>query len=138
MASPGNSAVRVEARALEAVPRDRVHLLPVTIESDGNARVDQYFTPAVRERNGELLVSYRGRALRGRDLPMPPGYVGLVLREDQKPCSDEEERAVSVKSAFSSLTYWNLETRPTPDDTVVMAMGWTQIAQALHAPVGEE
>ncbi|XP_051900907.1 ribonuclease H2 subunit C [Pristis pectinata] len=136
MASSGNSTVRVEAGMLRGAPRDRVHLLPVDIESDGNARVDQYFTPAVQERDGELLVSYRGRALRGRDLPVPAGYVGLVLREDREPCSDEEERTVRVKSAFSSLTYWNLETRPTADDSVVMAMTWPRSPQAIHAPSG--
>ncbi|XP_078064586.1 ribonuclease H2 subunit C, partial [Mustelus asterias] len=86
-----------------------------------------------------LQVSYRGRALRGRDLPVPPGYIGLVLKEDREPSlEEEEERTVRAKSTFSSLTYWNLETPPTADDSVVMALSWTQLADALQAPVEDE
>ncbi|XP_032872088.1 ribonuclease H2 subunit C [Amblyraja radiata] len=138
MAGGGSAPViRVDVRALRELPRDRVHLLPVSIESDGQASVDQYFTPAIHDCGGEMEVSFRGRALRGRELPVPDGFVGLVLKEDQRPCSDGEERALRVKSAFDSLTYWNLESRPTMDDRVAMAMGWPLLAQAIHAAVGE-
>ncbi|XP_069750257.1 ribonuclease H2 subunit C isoform X2 [Narcine bancroftii] len=138
MASSSSSAVRLEVGTMDEAPRDRVHLLPVDIESNGSANVDQYFTPAVQEHKGEMQVSYRGRMLQGRDLLVPSGYVGLVLKEDQQLCAEEEERTVRVKSAYSSLTYWNLESHPTPDDTVVMAMSWPQIAHAVHAPVEGE
>ncbi|XP_059497462.1 ribonuclease H2 subunit C [Stegostoma tigrinum] len=133
-----DSVITVDLSSLKFSARDQLHLLPVAIESDGSAKVEQYFSPAVRHRDGELQVSYRGRALQGRDLPVPPGYVGLVLKEDHKPCLEEEDRNVSVKSSFSSVTYWNLGSPPAEDDSVVMAMGWTQIAEALHAPVEEQ
>ncbi|XP_041037981.1 ribonuclease H2 subunit C isoform X2 [Carcharodon carcharias] len=90
--------------------------------------------PFKRERG----VSFRGRALRGRDLPVPLGYVGLVLKEDHEPCLEEEDRRLRVKSAFSSMTYWNLETPPTADDSVVMVMSWTQLAEAIHGPVEDQ
>lgn len=32
---------------------------------------------------------------------------------------------------FDKLTYWNLETPPNSDDTVVMAMDWPELAEAV-------
>lgn len=32
---------------------------------------------------------------------------------------------------FDKLTYWNLETPPNSDDTVVMAMDWPDLAEAV-------
>jgi len=32
---------------------------------------------------------------------------------------------------FHNFTYWNLETPPTSDDGVVMAMAWPQLAEAV-------
>ncbi|XP_067877989.1 LOW QUALITY PROTEIN: ribonuclease H2 subunit C [Heterodontus francisci] len=138
MVSTGCTVIKVDLRSLKEAPRERLHLLPAEIKTDGDANVDQYFIPAVRERDGGMQVSYRGRALRGQGCPVPPRYVGLVLKEDHEPCLEEEDRAVRIKSAFSSLTYWNLETPPTADDSLVTAMTWTQIAEAVHAPVEDQ
>lgn len=32
---------------------------------------------------------------------------------------------------FDKMTYWNLETPPTSDDRVVMAMDWPELAEAV-------
>ncbi|KAG7214297.1 hypothetical protein INR49_023181 [Caranx melampygus] len=40
------------------------------------------------------------------------------------------DRTVKVSSVFDKLTYWNLETPPNSDDTVVMAMDWPELAEA--------
>lgn len=32
---------------------------------------------------------------------------------------------------FDKLTYWNLETHPNSDDTIVMAMDWPELAEAV-------
>lgn len=34
---------------------------------------------------------------------------------------------------FDKLTYWNLETPPSSDDAVVMAMEWPELAEAVRA-----
>lgn len=36
-----------------------------------------------------------------------------------------------LSSVFDKLTYWNLETPPNSDDTVVMAMDWPELAEAV-------
>lgn len=38
----------------------------------------------------EKTVSFRGRGLRGQDLCCPQGYTGVVLKETNKPGSDQE------------------------------------------------
>ncbi|KAG7230424.1 hypothetical protein INR49_024533 [Caranx melampygus] len=39
-------------------------------------------------------------------------------------------------SVFDKLTYWNLETPPNSDDTVVMAMDWQRLAEAVGGSEG--
>ncbi|KAJ8337976.1 hypothetical protein SKAU_G00369420 [Synaphobranchus kaupii] len=87
----------------------QVHLLPCEIEQDGPAEVSRYFTSAVGDRKHEMSVSFRG--------------------QDHKPTSDQEDRTVRVSSVFHRFTYWNLETPPTSDDGVVMAMAWPELAR---------
>ncbi|KAL1262033.1 hypothetical protein QQF64_007298 [Cirrhinus molitorella] len=96
-----------------------------------------FFNPTVKERKHETTVSFRGRGLKGQDLLCPKGYTGVVLKEIQKPASDQEDRVVKVSSVFHHFTYWNLETPPTSDDGVVMAMTWPQLAEAMHGPVDD-
>lgn len=38
---------------------------------------------------------------------------------------------MKVSSVFDKLTYWNLETAPNSDDTVVTAMDWPELAEAV-------
>lgn len=38
---------------------------------------------------------------------------------------------MKLSSVFDTLTYWNLETPPTSDDTIVMAMDWPELAEAV-------
>ncbi|XP_069824336.1 ribonuclease H2 subunit C isoform X1 [Dendropsophus ebraccatus] len=126
---------RLELGALHSAAREPLHLLPCQIQRQGAARVREYFSPAVREAPGGKEVSFRGRVLRGQEVSVPAGYMGLVLKEDHKPCSEDEDRCLNVRSTFQSFTQWNLETPPSADDVLVMSMAWPKIASAIHAPV---
>lgn len=129
----------------------------------------------------EKTVSFRGRGLKGQEISCPQGYTGVVLKETNKPGSDQEvnvkkcyvtkslhlwtelanktqgrhewnwiwqlsryegksswctvlciqDRTVKLSSVFDKLMYWNLETPPNSDDTVVMAMDWPELAEAV-------
>ncbi|XP_053487455.1 ribonuclease H2 subunit C isoform X2 [Ictalurus furcatus] len=72
------------------VYQSEVHLLPCDIDHDGAAQVAEFFTPTVKERKHEKTVSFRGRGLKGQEVTHPQGYTGLVLKEVQKPSSDQE------------------------------------------------
>ncbi|XP_069824337.1 ribonuclease H2 subunit C isoform X2 [Dendropsophus ebraccatus] len=107
-----------------AGPRTEVTERRTAGESSGN-----------RHRRDGKEVSFRGRVLRGQEVSVPAGYMGLVLKEDHKPCSEDEDRCLNVRSTFQSFTQWNLETPPSADDVLVMSMAWPKIASAIHAPV---
>lgn len=44
----------------------------------------------------EKMVSFRGRGLKGQELSCPQGYTGLVLKEINKPGSDQEVNITDV------------------------------------------
>ncbi|XP_069594614.1 ribonuclease H2 subunit C [Ranitomeya imitator] len=133
--APSAPLARLEVGALPSAPREPLHLLPCQIQRRGAANVSEFFTPAVREAPGGKEVSFRGRMLRGQEVSVPAGYMGIVLKEDHKPCSEEEDRCLNVRSTFQSFTQWNLETPPSADDVLVMSLAWPEIASAIHAPV---
>ncbi|XP_074530134.1 ribonuclease H2 subunit C [Halichoeres trimaculatus] len=134
--SSNTSVTRLQlVSSVSQAPRVSVHLMPCEIEHDGPAQVSQYFTATAKDCKYEKTVSFRGRGLKGQELSCPPGYTGLVLKEVNKPGSDQEDRTVRLFSVFDKMTYWNLETSPNSDDTVVTAMDWPELAEAIHGPV---
>ncbi|KAK1804494.1 hypothetical protein P4O66_020508 [Electrophorus voltai] len=126
-----SGCVTVQLSSLNRADTPQLHLLPCEIEHDGSAEVSGFFTPAVKEHKGEKSVSFRGRGLRGQEVSCPHGYTGVVLNELQRPSSDEEDRIVKVSSVFHNFTYWNLETPPTSDDRIMMAMVWPKLADVI-------
>ncbi|KAM3918727.1 ribonuclease H2 subunit C [Leptodactylus fuscus] len=126
---------RLELGALHSAARETLHLLPCQIQRHGAAKVSEYFSPAIKETPGGKEVSFRGRMLKGQEVTVPAGYMGVVLKEDHKPCSEEEDRSLNVRSTFQSFTQWNLESPPSADDVLVMSLAWPKIASAIHAPV---
>nr|XP_020491402.1 ribonuclease H2 subunit C [Labrus bergylta] len=130
------SVTRVQLKSpVGQAPRVPVHLMPCEIEHEGPAQVSQYLTATTKNSKQEKTVSFRGRRLKGQELSCPQGFTGLVLKEINKPGSDQEDRTVKLSSVFDKLTYWNLETPPNSDDTVVMAMDWPELAEAIHGPL---
>ncbi|XP_068182271.1 ribonuclease H2 subunit C [Antennarius striatus] len=133
--SCNTSVTRVQVASVRQADRPSVHLMPCEIEHDGPAQVSQYFDATTKNSKQEKTVSFRGRRLKGQELSCPQGYTGLVVKEINKPSSDQEDRTVRLTSVFDKFTYWNLETPPNSDDTVVMAMDWPDLAEAIHRPV---
>ncbi|KAG8430012.1 hypothetical protein GDO86_018639 [Hymenochirus boettgeri] len=131
----GSSCVRVDLSSLSTAVSEPMHLLPCEIERRGATNVKQYFTPAIKERKEGKEVSFRGRALMGQEVSVPNGYMGIVLREDHKPATEEEDRCFTVRTTFNSFTQWNLETPPSEDDVLMMSLIWPKIATAIHTPV---
>ncbi|XP_018408381.1 PREDICTED: ribonuclease H2 subunit C [Nanorana parkeri] len=129
------SCARLELGTLTSADQEPLHLLPCVIQRHGAARVNAFFTPAIRNASGGKEVSFRGRIFRGQEVTVPEGYMGLVLKEDNKPFSEEEDRSLTVRNTFQSFTQWNLETPPSADDVLVMSLAWPKIAAAVHAPV---
>ena len=50
----------------------------------------------------------------------------------RKACSDEEENPCwEVKAKFDKMTYWNHDTLPSKDDTILRSFHWFSIAEAV-------
>ncbi|KAK7922434.1 hypothetical protein WMY93_009336 [Mugilogobius chulae] len=133
--SCSSNVIHLQLPASGLAQRAPVHLLPCEIEHNGPAQITEYFSATVKDHKHEQTVSFRGRGLKGKEISCPQHYTGLVLKEVNKPGSDEEDRTVRVSFAFDKLTYWNLETPPSSDDTIVMAMDWPELAEAIQGPV---
>ncbi|KAM9850209.1 ribonuclease H2 subunit C [Aulostomus maculatus] len=133
--SSNSRVTRVQVSSVGQAPRQPVHLIPCEIEHNGPAQVSQYFSATVKDHKYEKTVSFRGRGLKGQEISCPQGYTGLVLKEIDKPGSDQEDRTLRISSVFDKMTYWNLETPPNSDDMVVMAMDWPELAETIHGPV---
>ncbi|XP_077588823.1 ribonuclease H2 subunit C isoform X2 [Stigmatopora nigra] len=126
-----SSVIRVDASTADQAPKEPLHLIPCEIEHNGPAHISQFFNAAIKDRKHEKTVSLRGRGLKGQEVNCPQGYTGMVLREINKPSSDQEDRTLTMSSLFDKVTYWNLETPPNSDDAVVMAMDWPELAEAV-------
>ncbi|XP_054845722.1 ribonuclease H2 subunit C isoform X2 [Eublepharis macularius] len=144
MAGASQPPVRLALDSLPGAPREQLHLLPCVVQHDGGASVQRYFSPAIRgpqepQPGDESTVSFRGRMLKGKQVLVPEGYLGLVLEEEEEaPYLSPEERNVRVKSTFESITAWNLERAPNGSDEILMAFSWPKIAEGIHAPVTDE
>jgi len=106
----------------------RVHLLPCSIAYDGNAPVNDFFK--VKKGDGAKTAdraAFRGRALQGREVVLPPQVQGIVLGK-----MEGGGGCVSVDGAFSKLTMWEHDVQP---DTGVMqdCLHWFEVADAVHA-----
>lgn len=105
-------------------------LLPCRLDSD--VEVDSnFFQPSIFPENGHLCASLRGRPLQGKQLDVPNGFIGCLVRAKNEGHEDQEVLTVSKK--FSNLTYWNLDSEPSKDDKIVQAMNWTNIAHSIHS-----
>lgn len=138
----GPSAMAVRLRvplALSPTPLP-AQLLPCRVQHDGPAPVAAFLRVRPGP-GGELWASFRGRRMGGRELPLPPGYRGVVLRGEQpgEPplCEPGDSQAgwVTVTGTFTAITDWGADAAPHPDRGLARALQWGPLAQALHAPV---
>ncbi|XP_053908479.1 ribonuclease H2 subunit C [Cuculus canorus] len=128
-------AVRLRRRS--AGPVGPVQLLPCRVRSDGDAPV-RAFLRAREGPQGDLWASFRGRRLGGRELPLPHGFRGAVLREEEPPHGDPEERWLTETGTFGAVTEWGADAVPPPAMGLARALQWGSLAQALHAAVPED
>ncbi|NXP70499.1 RNH2C Ribonuclease, partial [Ramphastos sulfuratus] len=128
------AAIRLQAASVEPPPLLQVQLLPCRIGTDGPAPVASFLRPQ-RSADGALLASFRGRRLAGRDLALPGGFRGLLLREGESPPgpTDPQPRGVSVAGSFDAIREWGADTAPSGG--LQRALQWAPLAQAIHSPV---
>ncbi|XP_076463461.1 ribonuclease H2 subunit C-like [Babylonia areolata] len=137
-AGKGKMALSIDASSYDTAPEAKCHMLPCTINKDGEANVRQYFETSVREEDESLTAAFRGRPLNGQVVVLPAGYTGVVLREVGSAATEDQDRLLRADQRFTSFTAWNLDKPPSGDDQLSKALQWMDVAKALHQPVNEE
>jgi len=125
-----------------------LHLLPVNIQHNGNAKVSKYFQI---EEDSELLLNgnptlkarYRGRLLRGAIQEVPEGYSGFLFREeehqrDAQEKGDTENKIWNNVGKFSKFTYWMREDVPSQGDSIQRCLNWLPLSKAINSPLSQE
>ncbi|XP_062481257.1 ribonuclease H2 subunit C [Pezoporus occidentalis] len=125
------TAVRLRPSSGAAAPL-QAQLLPCELRYRGPAPVAAFLRVRSGD-GGELWASFRGRRMGGRDLPVPHGYRGMVLQEEDPPHGDEG-RCVTVIGTFDAIRDWGADGVPPPGG-LALTLQWGDIAQAIHAPV---
>eukprot|EP00118_Oscarella_pearsei_P000269 m.4576 g.4576 ORF g.4576 m.4576 type:complete len:143 (+) comp10970_c0_seq2:692-1120(+) len=121
----------------------RLQLLPCSVETDGPAKIEQYFETTVRstqtgsESKQNFTASFRGRPLKGMDVQLPSDYTGVVLEKGEMPLTDEQETRFNAIGWFPKFRQWNLDYPPSSNDTVRKAMTWLSLAEAVHGSVDD-
>lgn len=132
--------MNLEKITVESAKKDSsVHFFPCEIKYNGEAEVDRYFNTSIKEckrEDGEemLTATFRGRPLNGKIERVPSGYTGIIMKEQRRPFTEEEERTVTVTHTFDKFHYWNLDKKPSADDRFSQMLDWVELSKTLHSP----
>nr|CAH7712545.1 unnamed protein product [Callosobruchus chinensis] len=133
------ATIHIQPKTQFAKENSKLQSMPFKVHADCDAKVEQYFNNYVKTtEDNNLKSSFRGYLLMGKEVPIPEGYVGLVLHESIKPSTDKEERKFRITNTFSNITFWNWDKVPSKNDSITKALEWIDIAEALHSPIMEE
>ncbi|KAG6461585.1 ribonuclease H2 subunit C [Manduca sexta] len=111
----------------------KAHYIPCKIEADGAANVDKYFEPYVTETSeSELTGTFRGHPLDGSKVTFPEGYRAIVVTEAKRPLGEDADRRFQVVGGFKEFVNWNWDKKTSKNDSIVKAMDWIDIADAIH------
>ncbi|XP_058805773.1 ribonuclease H2 subunit C [Phymastichus coffea] len=111
-----------------------LHLMPCKIHSNDSANVNTYFKPHIKSIDDKYLQStFRGYPLYGTKIEVPKQYTGVTFYGHNKPEIDKMEQNMYATATFTKFTYWNYDKMPTKNDTLISALDWIDIAEALHS-----
>ncbi|CAH2013304.1 unnamed protein product [Acanthoscelides obtectus] len=133
------ATIHIHPKAQFAKKNSKLQSMPFKVHADCDANVEQYFNSYVKTtKDNYFKSSFRGYPLLGKEVPVPDGYVGLVLHESIKPITEKEERKLRITNTFSNITFWNWDKVPSKNDSIIKALEWIEIAEVLHSPIVEE
>lgn len=110
-------------------PTLRFQLLPFSLNHNGPAHVSKFFeSTVVVEQSQNLQASFRGKPLRGRQVSVPAGFTGLVLRSEGK----KKNQTFSPTGTFDSVISWKWDQNP-DSDPFGSVFDWTELSAAIHS-----
>lgn len=73
--------------------------------------------------------------MKGKVINIPKEYVGVVFHESCPPINKNDDRKFFQVHTFKSLTHWNWSKEPTSNDTIIKALDWIDVAEAVSINV---
>lgn len=115
----------------------QIQFIPATIEHNGPADINTYFTSFIKDREDKKLEgSLRGRPLDGEVVQVPKGSELLVLQAGQGDGlggERNEAKVLRVIKRTNQFSYWNYDRAPSNQDNLQQALQWTELAEVLHS-----
>ncbi|KAL8997201.1 MAG: hypothetical protein Q9169_003467 [Polycauliona sp. 2 TL-2023] len=149
----------IQSRKTEKSPQDCTpNLLPCRINHDGPVNASRRYWAPESDKDGNLEAYFRGRKLKGREVTLPKGYKGIVVKEataedelhkqnterlkrrqlEEGDMDEDEEPEVKMLeevATFDDFVVWGHEAVVDGDDAFVKGVEeWIEFAAALHAP----
>ena len=95
------------------------------------AKITHFFV-----RTDEICVavqeaSFRGYPLHGKEVKLPPGYVGFIASETKKPLSESGQRTATITQKFDSFTYWNWDCTTSNSDPYQKIEDWATLSEVV-------
>ncbi|XP_071541168.1 ribonuclease H2 subunit C [Panulirus ornatus] len=129
--------IDLQSGSLKEVDSSHIHYVPCNIKYNGDAAVGKFFTSYIKEEtNGEgekgLTGTYRGYPFIGKEMKVPDGYTGVILKETRPNLNSDEDRTMRGVCQFQAFTFWNWDREPSRGDKYQQAMDWAEIATVIH------
>lgn len=127
----------VSAEGSSSIAPSHAHLMPCEIQATGPALVSAYFKPTAGAKSQE--ASFRGRGLKGMELPLPAGYSGAMLGDTvSADVADGEQRRWLHKGCIERFTMWKHDEIPHGEEPIFKAARWAALADVLHADLPDD
>jgi hypothetical protein len=86
-----------------------------------------------------MRLSHARLSPAGARLPLPEGYTGLVLTQQQREpegCEEAPSSCWTASASFKALHYWNHDAVPAKTDTMRRCLEWAQLAAQVGPSPG--
>lgn len=60
---------------------------------------------------------------------------GIIMKEQRRPFTEEEERTVTVTHTFDKFHYWNLDKKPSADDRFSQMLDWVELSKTVSVMI---
>ncbi|KAL8921197.1 MAG: hypothetical protein Q9208_005807 [Pyrenodesmia sp. 3 TL-2023] len=135
------------------------NLLPCRINHSGPVNASSRYWSPTPSKDGHPEAYFRGRKLKGREVKVPEGYRGVVVKEgvkedvavqrgnaerlrrrdegmdEEEEESEEEVKVMEEVGEFDGVVVWGHESVVDGEDTFVRGVEeWIGFAEAMHKP----
>lgn len=141
------------------VESPKVQFIPANIAGDGQCNIDKYFNVYTEETSDKgnkrfcvqlksfllnfnlwlgFTNSIRGFPMKGVQMKVPEGFLGVVMQETKKTLLEDSERTFKMSGKFDDFVYWNYDKVPSNNDALHRATTWAAISSAINTVLKPE